>query len=79
MGAESDGTWYRILMQINREQAALEGEHPDFDTWMRHRTNVAHAKYMERTSYHLRCDWPAFSPKGIASFVHRYNSREGEH
>lgn len=43
----------------------------DFDTWYRHRIRVAHAKFMERTSYSLRCDWPVFSPEGIAGFCSR--------
>lgn len=49
-----------------------------FDTWYRHRINVAHARYMERTSYSLSCDWPRFSPEAIAAFSNtpglpRYN------
>lgn len=48
---------------------AVSAPHPDFDTWMRHRVNVAHAKYMERTSYHLRSDWRVFSPEAIEKFI----------
>ena len=44
-------------------------EHPHFDTWYRHRINVAHAKYMERTSYHLRCDWRVFPPDAIEKYL----------
>ena len=43
-------------------------EHPDFDTWYRHRINVAHAKFMECTSYSLRRDWPTFPPEAIERF-----------
>ena len=64
--------WQGVVMQINREQAAIEGEHPDFDTWMRHRTNVAHARFMEQLMCHPSCDWRVFTPKGIADFVKRY-------
>jgi len=41
----------------------------DFDTWYRHRINVAHAKYMERTSYHPSCDWLTFPPEAIERYI----------
>ena len=41
----------------------------DFDTWYRHRINVAHARYMERTSYHLSCDWRVFPPDAIERYI----------
>lgn len=30
-----------------------------YDTWLRERTERAHAEYMERTSRYLPCDWNA--------------------
>lgn len=44
-------------------------EHPHFDDWYRHRINVAHAKFMERTSYSLRRDWRTFTPEEIEAFL----------
>ena len=44
-------------------------EQPHFDTWYRHRINVAHARYMERTSYRLPCDWPTFPPEAIERYL----------
>lgn len=47
-----------LIVSEAQYAAMLPPDEPlNFDTWMRHRVNVAHAKYMERTSYHLRCDW----------------------
>lgn len=40
-----------------------------FDTWYRHRINVAHAKFMERTSYHYPCDWRTFPPDAIEKYI----------
>jgi hypothetical protein len=40
-----------------------------FDDWYRHRINVAHAKYMERTSYRLPCDWATFPPEAIEAYL----------
>lgn len=48
---------------------AAPAEHVHFDTWYRHRVNVAHAKYMERTSYHLRSDWRVFPPDAIERYI----------
>jgi len=41
----------------------------DFDTWYRHRINVAHAKFMESTSYHCPCDWRVFPPDAIERYI----------
>jgi hypothetical protein len=41
----------------------------DFDTWYGHRINVAHAKFMERTSYHPSCDWRLISPDAIERYI----------
>jgi hypothetical protein len=49
--------------------APAVAEHPHFDTWMRHRVKVAHAKFMERTSYHPACDWRTFSPEAIERYI----------
>jgi len=69
---------HHFVMRSSCEQAALQAEESEFDRWMRHRVNVAHAKFMERTAYHLSCDWPPFSPEAIAAFANtpglpRYN------
>jgi hypothetical protein len=55
------------IVAPEREPAAPE--HPHFDTWYRHRINVAHAKFMERTSYSVPSDWRTFSPEAIAAFL----------
>jgi len=44
-------------------------EQVHFDTWYRHRINVAHAKYMERTSYHCPSDWRTFPPEAIEKYI----------
>ena len=72
MDVESEVIWLRFLVQVHREQELLQDQHPHFDRWYRARINVAHARYMERTSYHLRCDWRVFTPQTIAGFVDRY-------
>jgi hypothetical protein len=66
-----DSGWQRFIVQVDRERAAPQAEESEFDRWMRHRVNVAHTRYMERTSYHLSCDWPPFSPEAIADFIER--------
>ena len=44
-------------------------EHPHFDDWYSNRIKVAHAMFMERTSYHPRCDWRVFSPADIERYI----------
>jgi hypothetical protein len=44
-------------------------EHPHFDTWYRHRIDVAHAKYMEQISYSVPSDWKTFSPEAIEAYI----------
>ena len=78
MGVGSEVIWLRVLAQIDREQEALQAQHPDFDTWMRHRINVAHVRYMERTSYRLSCDWHVVPPQAIADFITKYGGTTGE-
>jgi len=69
MGVDSVSHYF--VMQASHARAMQEAEETEFDRWMRHRINVAHARYMERTSYSLSCDWPRFSPGAIADFVER--------
>jgi hypothetical protein len=58
-----------IAAPAHAPAVAAPAEPVHFDTWYRHRINVAHAKYMERTSYSLRCDWSTFPPEAIKRYL----------
>jgi hypothetical protein len=61
---------YDLVPRFRPAPAAVAPAEPvHFDTWYRHRINVAHAKYMERTSYSLRCDWSTFPPEAIKRYL----------
>jgi hypothetical protein len=63
---------YDLVPRIRRmpaAPAAAPAESVHFDTWYRHRINVAHAKFMERTSYHPSCDWLTFPPDAIERYI----------
>lgn len=61
---------YDLVPRLRPEPVTAPTDEPvDFDAWYRHRINVAHAKYMERTSYHLPCDWRTFPPDAIERYL----------
>jgi len=57
------------LVPRSKPVLAEEASAYHFDDWYRQRINVAHAKYMERTSYSVRSDWPTFPPDAIERFI----------
>jgi len=78
MSVESEVTWLRVLLQIRREQEALQARPVDFDAWYRALTDRAHAAYMQRTSKHLVCDWRlagTSSTKEIHRFFNTHSTR----
>jgi len=81
MTIESEIVWLRFLLQVHREQEALQARPVDFDAWYSARTQQAHAAYMQRTSNHLVCDW-RLTGTSSAEEIHRFfntNVTRGAH
>lgn len=66
---DSGITMAHVVAPTPAPAPAVGAPHPDFDTWMRDRVRVAHAKFMEQTSYHCPCDWRVFSPEAIEKYI----------
>lgn len=73
MSVESEIIWLRMLVQICREQEALQAAQMDFDAWYQRRQNDAHAAYMKRTDQHLACDWRITRPSSPEEISRLYN------